>query len=305
MSNFGQWVTVPASMTSSGKPERRFKMKSGEYRLTEPGTNEAISHSLGSLHRGVYDFLAAHGGDPSTNPGDLSPRTPSGLTAEQQKSLIEGTEGATARVARIKAESDALVDAARKDPSHQYHKLFQQAPVVLADDVDARDSSIAVSLKYAPGADLWASDAGKEMIQPLSPTSTKAMLLACPSTTPISGRSALGLCRRSSTRWATQAPWLSGLRPTPHWPCVSTTSSSATPTQAPAPATKRSRLRWMPATSLLLKAALIWKPVQRVKPMAQTASSSKCCSAAGTEPSRDSELHGFRSPRTGWQENDW
>ena len=166
MSNFGQWVTVPGSMTSSGKPERRFKMKSGEYRLTEPGTNEAISHRLGSLHRGVYDFLAAHDGDPSTNPGDLSPRTPSGLTAEQQRALIEGTEGATARVARIKAESDALVDAARKDPSHQYHNLFQQAPVVLADDVDARDSEKRRMLQqYAPGADLWATDAGKEMIQ--------------------------------------------------------------------------------------------------------------------------------------------
>ena len=166
MSNFGQWVTVPASMTSSGKPERRFKMKSGEYRLTEPGTNEALSHNLGSLHRGLYDFLAAHDGDPSTNPGDLSPRTPSGLTAEQQKALIEGPEGATARVARIKAESDALVDAARKDPNHQYHNLFQQAPVILSDDASARESALtAMRQQYAPGADVWSTDAGKQMIK--------------------------------------------------------------------------------------------------------------------------------------------
>lgn len=166
MSKFGEWVTVPATMTSSGKPERRFKMKSGEYRLTEPGTNEALSHNLGSLHRGLYDFLAAHDGDPSTNPGDLSPRTPSGLTAEQQKALIEGPEGATARVARIKAESDALVDAARRDPNHRYNALFRQAPVVLADDADARASEKRRMLQqYAPGADLWSTDAGKKMIQ--------------------------------------------------------------------------------------------------------------------------------------------
>lgn len=166
MSIYGEWVTVPATMTSSGKPERRFKMKNGEYRLFEPGTNQALQHNLGVAHRGLYDFLAQHDGDPTTNPGDLSAKAPSGLTEEQQKALIEGPEGATARVARIKAESDALVDAARKDPSHQYHKLFQQAPVVLADDVDARDSEKRRMLQqYAPGADLWSTDAGKKMIQ--------------------------------------------------------------------------------------------------------------------------------------------
>ncbi|OUW83240.1 MAG: hypothetical protein CBD74_05935 [Saprospirales bacterium TMED214] len=129
-------------------------MKSGEYRLTEPGTNEAISHRLGSLHRGAYDFLAAHDGDPSTNPGDLSPKAPSGLTAEQQRSLIEGTEGATARVARIKAESDALVDSARKDPNHQYHTLFQKVPVVLEDDIDAGDSEYRRMAQQYGDADL-------------------------------------------------------------------------------------------------------------------------------------------------------
>ena len=98
--------------------------------------------------------------------GYTIPVATSGLTKEQQKALIEGTEGAAARVARIKAESDALVDAARKDPNHQYHNLFQQAPVILSDDASARESALtAMRQQYAPGADLWATDAGKEMIQ--------------------------------------------------------------------------------------------------------------------------------------------
>ena len=91
---------------------------------------------------------------------------PSGLTAAQQKALIEGTEGATARVARIKAESDALVDAARKDPNHPYHNLFQQAPVILSDDASARESALtAMRQQYAPGSQFFETDAGQAMIQ--------------------------------------------------------------------------------------------------------------------------------------------
>ena len=110
----------------------------------------------------------SYGGGAMHDFGGLPDKAPqqSGLTDEQMKSLIEGTEGAAARVARIKAESDALVDAARKDPNHQYHTLFQKAPVVLADDVDARDSEYRrMAQQYAPGADLWATDAGKKMIE--------------------------------------------------------------------------------------------------------------------------------------------
>lgn len=91
---------------------------------------------------------------------------PSGLTAAQQKALIEGTEGAAARVARIKAESDALVDAARKDPNHPYHNLFQQAPVTLSDDASARESALtAMRQQYAPGSQFFETEAGQAMIQ--------------------------------------------------------------------------------------------------------------------------------------------
>ena len=91
---------------------------------------------------------------------------PSGLTPEQQQALAASVEGADARVARIKQESDALVDAARKDPSHQFHGLFTQQRPVISDDVDARESEKRRMLQqYAPGADLWSTDAGKEMIQ--------------------------------------------------------------------------------------------------------------------------------------------
>lgn len=168
MSTFGEWVTVPANMTSSGKPERRFKMKSGEYRLTEPGTHQALDHSLASSQRGLYDFLATYDGDPSTNPGDLSakPSAPSGLTEEQQRALIEGPEGATARVARIKQESDDLIDAARRDPGHPYHDLFTQQRAVLSDDSDSRQSALtAMRQQYAPGSAFFDTDAGKAMIE--------------------------------------------------------------------------------------------------------------------------------------------
>ena len=98
--------------------------------------------------------------------GYTIPVATSGLTEEQQKALIEGTEGATARVARIKAESDALVDAARKDPNHKYHNLFRQAPVILSDDTSARESALtAMRQQYAPGSQFFETDAGKAMIE--------------------------------------------------------------------------------------------------------------------------------------------
>jgi hypothetical protein len=89
---------------------------------------------------------------------------PSGLTKEQQQALIEGPEGAAARVARIKAESDALVDAARKDPNHQYHDLFQQA-AVLSNEPDARASEMErMRQQYGAGASFWNTDEGKDLL---------------------------------------------------------------------------------------------------------------------------------------------
>ncbi|MAH14096.1 MAG: hypothetical protein CMO33_10225, partial [Verrucomicrobia bacterium] len=60
----------------------------------------------------------------------------------------------------------ALVDAARKDPNHKYHNLFQQAPVILSDDASARESALtAMRQQYAPGSQFFDTDAGKAMIQ--------------------------------------------------------------------------------------------------------------------------------------------
>jgi len=88
----------------------------------------------------------------------------SGLSPQEQRALIEGTDGAAARVARIKAQSDALVDAARKDPNHQHHDLFQQA-AVLSNEPDARASEMErMRQQYGAGASFWNTDEGKDLL---------------------------------------------------------------------------------------------------------------------------------------------
>ena len=72
----GKWVTVPGNLTQSGKPERRYQMKSGQYRETEPNSAEwydkMYKQPVQKARSGLYDFFAAYDGDPGTNPGDLS-----------------------------------------------------------------------------------------------------------------------------------------------------------------------------------------------------------------------------------------
>lgn len=170
----GKWVTVPGNLTRSGKPERRYQMKSGQYRETEPNSAEwydqMYKQPVQNARSGVYDFFAAYDGDPGTNPGDLSGSKPpsSGLSEAQQRALIDGPEGAAARVGRIRAESDELVRKARLNPGDPYHQLFSQEPrrENLSDDSNSRDSALtSMRDQYAPGADIWSTDEGKAILE--------------------------------------------------------------------------------------------------------------------------------------------
>jgi hypothetical protein len=170
----GKWVTVPGNLTQSGKPERRYQMKSGQYRETEPNSaewyNQMYKQPVQNARSGLYDFFAAYDGDPGTNPGDLSRRQSpsSGLSAAEQRALIDGPEGAAARVGRIRAESDALVKEARSNPDSPYNQLFSQAPrrENLSDDSNPRDSALtSMRQQYAPGADIWSTDEGTAILE--------------------------------------------------------------------------------------------------------------------------------------------
>ena len=170
----GKWVTVPGNLTQSGKPERRYQMKSGQYRETEPNSaewyNQMYKQPVQNARSGLYDFFAAYDGDPGTNPGDLSRRQSpsSGLSAAEQRALIDGPQGAAARVGRIRAESDALVKEARSNPDSPYNQLFSQAPrrENLSDDSNPRDSALtSMRQQYAPGADIWSTDEGKAILE--------------------------------------------------------------------------------------------------------------------------------------------
>jgi hypothetical protein len=168
----GKWVTVPGNLTQSGKPERRYQMKSGQYRETEPNSaewyNQMYKQPVQNARSGLYDFFAAYDGDPGTNPGDLSRRQSpsSGLSAAEQRALIDGPQGAAARVGRIRAESDALVKEARSNPDSPYNQLFSQEPPVRSDDANSRDSALtSMRQQYAPGADIWSTDEGKAILE--------------------------------------------------------------------------------------------------------------------------------------------
>lgn len=170
----GKWVTVPGNLTQSGKPERRYQMKSGQYRETEPNSAEwydqMYNQPVQNARSGLYDFFAAYDGDPGTNPGDLSGSKPprSGLSEAEQRALIDGPEGAAARVGRIRAESDELVRKARLNPGDPYHQLFSKEPrrENLSDDSNSRDSALtSMQQQYAPGADIWSTDEGKAILE--------------------------------------------------------------------------------------------------------------------------------------------
>ena len=156
-----------------------------DTRMTQ-NVQGVLKNSLGSLFgiRGLYDpglatldkRLAAQESqeqvlrqtinDYRRGMGESS--LPGGLSEAAQRSLIEGPDGAAARVGRIRAASDALVNEARNNPDSLHHQTFIQEPrrENLSDDSNSRDSALtSMQQQYAPGADIWSTDEGRAILE--------------------------------------------------------------------------------------------------------------------------------------------
>lgn len=154
MSEHGQWVIVPGNQTLSGKPERRFQMKSGQYRETEPNSPEWYDAMYGQPARnvigGIRDFM-------------------NGL-ALGTEILVTGKAPA-----RQERTQQPVPNRVPPDPRYKEDELRLAAaaekstPVVrplLSDDASARESALtAMRQQYMPGASIWGTDDGKAIME--------------------------------------------------------------------------------------------------------------------------------------------
>jgi len=154
VSEHGQWVIVPGNQTLSGKPERRFQMKSGQYRETEPNSPEWYDAMYGQPARnvigGIRDFM-------------------NGL-ALGTEILVTGKAPA-----RQERTQQPVPNRVPPDPRYKEDELRLAAaaekstPVVrplLSDDASARESALtAMRQQYMPGASIWGTDDGKEIMK--------------------------------------------------------------------------------------------------------------------------------------------
>lgn len=151
----GQWVTVPGNLTQSGKPERRYQMKSGQYRTTEPYSAEWYDAMYGQPARnimgGIRDFM---------------------------NGLSMGTDALSRSLTRTPlqaAEQKPVPNRVPPDPDYKQQELElaaaaeESTPVVqtlLSDDANARESALtAMRQQYMPGASVWGTDEGKAIMQ--------------------------------------------------------------------------------------------------------------------------------------------
>ena len=151
----GQWVTVTGNLTQSGKPERRYRMESGQYRTTEPYSAEWYDAMYGQPARnimgGIRDFM---------------------------NGLSMGTDALSRSLTRTPlqaAEQKPVPNRVPPDPSYKQQELELAAaaekstPVVqtlLSDDANARESALtAMRQQYMPGASVWGTDEGKAIMQ--------------------------------------------------------------------------------------------------------------------------------------------
>ena len=154
MSDHGKWVIVPGNRTLSGKPERRFQMKSGQYRETEPNSPEWYDAMYGQPARnvigGIRDFM-------------------NGL-ALGTEILVTGKAPA-----RQERTQQPVPNRVPPDPRYKEDELRLAAaaekstPVVrplLSDDASARESALtAMRQQYMPGASIWGTDDGKAIME--------------------------------------------------------------------------------------------------------------------------------------------
>ena len=154
MSEHGKWVIVPGNQTLSGKPERRFQMKSGQYRETEPNSPEWYDAMYGQPARnvigGIRDFM-------------------NGLAIGIE---IQVKGKAPARQER---KQQPVPNRVPPDPRYKEDELRLAAaaekstPVVcplLSDDASAWESVLtAMRQQYMPGASIWGTDDGKAIME--------------------------------------------------------------------------------------------------------------------------------------------
>jgi len=154
VSEHGKWVIVPGNQTLSGKPERRFQMKSGQYRETEPNSPEWYDAMYGQPARnvigGIRDFM-------------------NGL-ALGTEILVTGKAPA-----RQERTQQPVPNRVPPDPRYKEDELRLAAaaekstPVVrplLSDDASARESALtAMRQQYMPGASIWGTDDGKAIME--------------------------------------------------------------------------------------------------------------------------------------------
>lgn len=159
----GQWITVPANQTRSGRVERRFRMNSGQIRETEPG--------LGYLQAQFAGVGAALSGLPRYT-AELSRQLGApGLAATQGLAQASGSGDWRARVQNEPLSSAQL--GALREGQNQAIRAYGAAPAApvlpppagLSDDVDARASERRrMEQQYAP-QNYWATETGKAMAE--------------------------------------------------------------------------------------------------------------------------------------------
>lgn len=162
----GQWITVPANQTRSGKPERRFRMSSGQIRETEPGLSY-LGAQLGALGR----TLGSLGGPPRYSPEQMRQATAGVPLAPTASRAAPPADDWRQRVGNAPLSSAQL--AALRDGQNAAIRAYAPAAPVLpppsggglSDDADARASERRrMQQQYAP-QNYWASETGKAMAE--------------------------------------------------------------------------------------------------------------------------------------------
>ena len=160
----GKWVIVPGNLTQSGKPERRYQMKSGQFRETEPNSAEwynqmykqPFQEMLGAPERtgrSMENLINQLGG---YNKNPLNPVSPTEAVLDSSGRNAQGADLNMEAIKRLAAEFDKTEPTI--DPVLK--------PQIVSDDASARDSALtSMRAQYAPGADIWSTDEGKEILR--------------------------------------------------------------------------------------------------------------------------------------------
>lgn len=156
MSFKGEWVTVPANLTRSGKPERRFRMESGEYRETQPNTPEFYDRMYGQPARNVLGGIRDFFGGLSVGMDALSGSVTGQPIKTSPVSAPQGTD------ADSRPEQGADLDMAAIEA---LSKKYRSEPT-LTNEPDAQASEMErMRQQYGAGASFWNTDEGKAMIE--------------------------------------------------------------------------------------------------------------------------------------------